>query len=270
MSPKNCIGAGIVAASLCAAAGAGVRDIQIVRVDFSTQVMTLQNVGVEPQALDGYRLCGSDDTNIAQYTGISGFNGITLQPDESLDIHFLDDSGGAPGTIDLVDLGASPLGYLAVPLDQTPYGMGLYWNAPTNIDFAFGENIADYVQWTNNPNVSAPGNLAADFRADEAVSGGTWTDIQDWVITTLNSERIDLDDLSGAELQDSSDYTVTEAAGEGADFNGDGMVNGADLATLLANWGDCPEGATCTGDLNGDGTVNGADLAELLANWGFA
>ena len=48
------------------------------------------------------------------------------------------------------------------------------------------------------------------------------------------------------------------------DINGDGAVNGADLATLLANWlSDNPD---C--DLDGSGTVNGADLATLLANWG--
>ncbi|MAJ46161.1 MAG: hypothetical protein CBC35_02545 [Planctomycetes bacterium TMED75] len=48
------------------------------------------------------------------------------------------------------------------------------------------------------------------------------------------------------------------------DINGDGEVNGADLATLLANWlSDNPD---C--DLDGSGTVNGADLATLLANWG--
>lgn len=46
------------------------------------------------------------------------------------------------------------------------------------------------------------------------------------------------------------------------DLNGDGFVNGSDLATLLANWN--MPGAS---DLNGDGTTNGADLAALLANW---
>lgn len=49
------------------------------------------------------------------------------------------------------------------------------------------------------------------------------------------------------------------------DLNGDGVVNGADLAALLANWGPC---AGCPADLNSDGVVNGADLATLLANWG--
>lgn len=48
----------------------------------------------------------------------------------------------------------------------------------------------------------------------------------------------------------------------GGDFNGDGVRNGADLATLLSAWG------TAGGDVNGDGTTNGADLAGLLSGWG--
>jgi hypothetical protein len=48
------------------------------------------------------------------------------------------------------------------------------------------------------------------------------------------------------------------------DFNGDGMVDGADLGTLLAAWGtDNPRI-----DLNDDGIVDGADLGTLLAAWG--
>jgi hypothetical protein len=47
------------------------------------------------------------------------------------------------------------------------------------------------------------------------------------------------------------------------DLNGDGVVNTADLLTLLANWG--TNGA---GDINNDGVVNTADLLMLLAAWG--
>jgi hypothetical protein len=52
---------------------------------------------------------------------------------------------------------------------------------------------------------------------------------------------------------------------EPADFNGDGIVNGIDLATLLAAWGVAGNAA----DLNGDGTVDGSDLTILLARWTF-
>jgi hypothetical protein len=53
-----------------------------------------------------------------------------------------------------------------------------------------------------------------------------------------------------------------------ADLFGDGIVNGADLGILLANWGACGTG-TCAADLNGDGQVNGADLGILLSGWGL-
>ncbi len=47
-----------------------------------------------------------------------------------------------------------------------------------------------------------------------------------------------------------------------ADFSGDGCVDSADLAILLAAW------ASMTADLNGDLVTDSADLAILLAAWG--
>jgi hypothetical protein len=55
------------------------------------------------------------------------------------------------------------------------------------------------------------------------------------------------------------------------DLNGDGTVNGADLAILLSNYGDVgltAPGDYSMGDINGDGSINGADLAILLSNYG--
>ena len=48
-----------------------------------------------------------------------------------------------------------------------------------------------------------------------------------------------------------------------ADLNGDGSVDGADLAALLGSWG-----GLGSADLNTDGVVNGADLAAMLGAWG--
>ena len=48
-----------------------------------------------------------------------------------------------------------------------------------------------------------------------------------------------------------------------ADVTNDGLVDGADLATLLSQWG-----TSGSADLTGDGNVDGADLAALLAAWG--
>ena len=52
------------------------------------------------------------------------------------------------------------------------------------------------------------------------------------------------------------------------DITGNGEVNGADLAELLASWGPCGGGNCEDADLNGDGVINGADLSILLGGWG--
>lgn len=49
------------------------------------------------------------------------------------------------------------------------------------------------------------------------------------------------------------------------DINGDNVVDLADLAELLANYGD---GSPVAGDLDNDGDVDLTDLAQLLANYG--
>ena len=51
-----------------------------------------------------------------------------------------------------------------------------------------------------------------------------------------------------------------------ADFNCDGIVNGADLGQIVAAWGPCS--GDCPADLNNDNAVNGADLGEFLGEWG--
>lgn len=50
----------------------------------------------------------------------------------------------------------------------------------------------------------------------------------------------------------------------GGDFDGNGVVNGIDLAVVLAGWGT----GNADGDTNNDGIINGIDLATVLASWG--
>jgi hypothetical protein len=57
--------------------------------------------------------------------------------------------------------------------------------------------------------------------------------------------------------------TFIAPAANPADVDGDGRVDGVDLALLLGNW--MGSGA---GDIDGSGTVNGSDLAVLLNSWG--
>ena len=49
-----------------------------------------------------------------------------------------------------------------------------------------------------------------------------------------------------------------------ADLTGDGLVDGADLTSLLGAWGASGSSA----DLDGSGTVDGGDLTILLGAWG--
>ncbi len=52
------------------------------------------------------------------------------------------------------------------------------------------------------------------------------------------------------------------------DLNHDGIVDGFDLATLIATWGDCPPPPEeCPADVDGSGSVDVDDLLALLANW---
>ena len=49
------------------------------------------------------------------------------------------------------------------------------------------------------------------------------------------------------------------------DLEGDGLVGGADLGTLLARWGRCA--TPCPADLDHDRIVDGGDLGLLLSHW---
>lgn len=51
------------------------------------------------------------------------------------------------------------------------------------------------------------------------------------------------------------------------DLDGDCHVGLRDLLSLLQSWGPCNEGKACRADFNGDGVIDGHDLAELLRNW---
>lgn len=49
------------------------------------------------------------------------------------------------------------------------------------------------------------------------------------------------------------------------DSNGDGVVNGLDIANISSNWG--KTGSLTPGNVNGDGVVNGLDIAMVSSHW---
>ena len=53
-----------------------------------------------------------------------------------------------------------------------------------------------------------------------------------------------------------------------ADLNNNGIVDGADLALVLGNWGECQSTGPCIGDITGNGLVDGADVTFVLTEWG--
>ena len=72
---------------------------------------------------------------------------------------------------------------------------------------------------------------------------------------------------SGDIIVDEVDYvpSLQQVGTCPADFNDDGIVNGADLSMLLADW----NATNSIADLNCDDNVDGGDLSLLLAAWGF-
>jgi hypothetical protein len=75
----------------------------------------------------------------------------------------------------------------------------------------------------------------------------------------------DLQDLlTGTSIDANLDGVPDECVPCRGDLNSDRIVNGADLGSLLAVWGQ----SDVPGDLNLDGIVNGADLGAMLAAWG--
>jgi hypothetical protein len=53
------------------------------------------------------------------------------------------------------------------------------------------------------------------------------------------------------------------------DFNGDGEVDGSDLAIFALDFGraNCGENPSCEGDFDPDGNVDGSDLAKFAADF---
>ncbi len=59
--------------------------------------------------------------------------------------------------------------------------------------------------------------------------------------------------------------TIETPACSKADFNGDGVVDGGDLGSIIGAWGPCDD---CAQDLDQNGVVNSADLGLFLSLWG--
>lgn len=114
---------------------------------------------------------------------------------------------------------------------------------------AYVANGGNWVAFVGEPNLSISSLIAADQGAWMVMGG-----------SDINDARMIL-----ASARPGPSFSVTKLVRlvpvVGPDLNGDGMVDGIDLAILLAGWG------TPSGDLDGDAIVTGSDLAMVLAAW---
>ena len=149
---------------------------------------------------------------------------------------------------------------------------------------AVADPVIEYWYWYSNnqggaPNadsmpiqISADGGTTWVTMLDLATSNNTWSRhqwrVRDFITPTANVRvRFIARDLGTGSLVEAAidDFKITNTvctASVPGDINGDGFVNGGDLAALLNGWGS--PGAT---DLDGNGTTDAADLSIVLNNW---
>lgn len=261
---KSCIALCIVAASAVASPTTPItpqsltdrgvalpnRDIQIVKVHLGRRVLQLQNLGTTTIDLTGWRFCSHDDAVIRRYSGANGLSGRTLAAGGSLFVHF---NGDAPASANAVN--SSALGGQFANIDNGPIGISLYFpGAGGTVSFADGTTQADHLQWS----IGGVSDPTADERSDEAVAGGTWTAIADWISTAATSEVISLRDLSGAELHGPANYLVLDCE---FDLDLSGSLDFFDLLTFL-------NGLSTNdpiSDLNLDGSLDFFDVITFLS-----
>lgn len=230
------------------------RDVQFTNIDTEAQVFTLQNTGVDPVDLDGWRFCSHNTSQVRRYTAPSGLNGLTLQPGDELKIHLDNDAPfGDPLVIDGFSIG------IFADFELTAYSVNFYFpNSGGSTPFSDGNFIADHIQWS----IDGIDNTSADERSDEAQAGGVWVDQGDWINVGTDTVAIDLNDPSFAELHSPADYIVTSNCP--ADLTGDGVLNFFDVSAFLSAFNTMDSVA----DFNNDGSFNFFDVSAFLAAFG--
>ena len=121
---------------------------------------------------------------------------------------------------------------------------------PTNVS-VLQEEVTSYIL-----PITEEGSMFVDMQANEAWSLTIYTDHQ---ASHFGNTRPKFD-VGEAVVS----VTMLVQQGNTGDLNGDGIVNGADLALVLVGWGVC-EG--CSADIDGNGLVDGGDLAMVLVSW---
>ena len=141
----------------------------------------------------------------------------------------------------------------------TSLGEALYVWTDVGFEWKFGDFDADGVSVITDRDLILSEITAKDggIEDGDGVVNGS-------LLLQAFADAFSVYDLNYDGVISNDDVDVFDAeAGPSPDLTGDGYVNGADLATLLASWNT----ANPTADLNGDGNVDGSDLAVVLAAW---
>lgn len=89
------------------------------------------------------------------------------------------------------------------------------------------------------------------------------------VLTEYDLYNIGTLTCDGVSYTSTSEWEVSSSPTEGlnaaADITFDEVVDGQDLARVLAFWGPCDDG--CPQDLNGNGVIDDSGIAILLGFW---
>ena len=128
-------------------------------------------------------------------------------------------------------------------------------NTSIRVEWSKGWGYTNDGPWTNDQVVN---DLVPDSFRNGRPDSGDW-DAMIAQMETFDPHGVVVNDFLLQLLEANSS---TKCPG---DLNSDGVVDGTDLAPLLADWGAIGSSA----DLNDDGTVDGIDLAELLSSWGI-
>ncbi len=161
-------------------------DVQFRSIDFQSQILELHNYGASNQDLSGWRFCTHDVSDGFDYTSSGGLNGFSLDPGESLFVHWNNDAIGSDA-INVSALGGAWVSDLSV----NGVGDGISLNIYRNGSFGSAASIIDHIQYSyDGANVGGQSNP----RGGVAVNAGLWSSTSDWVSVDLDTQGLLLTD----------------------------------------------------------------------------
>ena len=151
--------------------------------------------------------------------------------------------------------------------DETPWRYSSWYRGEGPPSSDPTEQFAYYF---NGVGTVTPANQWGDY-FDVAV---THSYILEWSADCNSDGVVDFGQILAGELADANGNNIPDccesgaACGCAADLDGNGGVDGIDLAIILNRWGTDGGKDYPNADIDGNGTIDGADLAQILGSWG--